>query len=237
MSHVIIKQHKPYQLAIIVIALSILVTLLTWFYLDENHWSTIKSHVSLSNETMKYMEEIQALQRENEELKERIILLERTTQIDSQMAAELQESLRQQQDEIYQLKGELEFYRGVMSSTSSAAGMNIQAMQVDKLPEDGNYRFRLVLTHVTRRDRVIEGKVDIRFEGIMNGRMTTLDIRDMSQDSVMDLSFKFRNFKRFEGNINIPEGFMPQRVIVDLHPKEKRLSRITKVFNWSDMVG
>ena len=101
----------------------------------------------------------------------RIIMLERTTQIDSQAAAELHESLRRLQDEIYRLKGELEFYQGVMSSTSSDAGLNIQGMQVDELPGEGNYHFRLILTHVTKRDRVIEGKVDISFEGVKNGKI------------------------------------------------------------------
>ncbi len=237
MSHVVIKQHKPYQVAVVVIALSLLISTATWFYLDENHWARIKSHVSLGNETMRYMEENKALQRENEELKERIIMLERTTQIDSQAAAELHESLRRLQDEIYRLKGELEFYQGVMSSTSSDAGLNIQGMQVDELPGEGNYHFRLILTHVTKRDRVIEGKVDISFEGVKNGKMTVINIRDMTLNSAMDLSFKFRNFKRFEGNISIPEGFEPHRVIVDLQPREKKMSKIKKVFNWSDMVG
>ncbi|HEY5702601.1 MAG TPA: DUF6776 family protein [Gammaproteobacteria bacterium] len=237
MSHVIIKQYKPYQIAIVVIALSLLISMTTWFYLDENHWARIKSHASMGNEAMKFMEENKALLRENQELKDRIIMLERTAQIDSQMAAELHDSLGSLQDEIYRLKGELEFYQGVMSSTSSEAGLNIQGMQVDPLPEEGNYRFRLILTHVTKREQVIEGSVDIALEGVKNGKLTVLNIRELAMDTAMDLSFKFRNFKRFEGNISIPEGFEPRRVIVNLQPREKKLSKIKRVFIWSEMVS
>jgi hypothetical protein len=34
-----------------------------------------------------------------------------------------------------------------------------------------------------------------------------------------------------------PDGFVPHRVIVKLQPKDTKLSKIKRVFDWSEMLG
>jgi len=163
-------------------------------------------------------------------------MLERTTQIDSQAAAELHDEIKKLQDEVYKLRRELEFYQNIMSSTGSSKGLNIQGMQIDRLT-DNNYQFKLILTHVSKNDKVVEGNVEIVLEGIQNEVARQINITDLIVSSSFDLSFKFKNFKRFEGNIVIPEGYSPVRVMVKLLPKDTKLSMIKKVFNWSELSG
>jgi len=237
MGHLIIKQDRPYQIMVAVILLTIMLSSTVWFLLDASHWAFIKSRVALGQETRRLWDENRHLERENKRLNERIVMLERSSQIDNQAAADLHEEMKRLQDEIYKLKEELVFYQGIVTTTGSAEGLKIQGMQVDKLSEADHYHFKLILTHVTKDDIVAEGKIEITLEGMQHGVARELNMAEVLLSPERDLSFKFRNFKRLEGNIILPQGFTPYRVNVRLQPKDEKLSNVKRVFNWSEMTG
>jgi len=237
MAHLIIKQDRPYQIMVAVILLTIMLSTTVWFLLDESHWAFIKSRVAMGQETRRLWEVNRKLEQENKRLNERIVMLERATQIDNQAAADLHEEMKQFQDEIYKLKEELVFYQGIVTSTGSSEGLRIQSMRVVELPEPHNYHFKLILTHITKDDIVAEGTMEILLEGEQDGTVRELNIADIALNASLDLSFKFRNFKRLEGNMVLPAGFKPRRVNVRLQPKDPKLSIVKKVFNWTEMLG
>jgi hypothetical protein len=237
MGHLIIKQDRPYQIMVAVILLTIMLSTTVWFLLDESHWAFIKSRVALGQETRRLWEENRDLEQENKQLNERIIMLERATQIDNQAAAELHEEMKRLQDEIYKLKEELVFYQGIVTASGSAEGLKIQGMQVEKLPEADHYHFKLILTHVTKDDIVAEGIIEITLEGMQNSVARELNLTEVLVNPQQDMSFKFSNFKRLEGDMILPAGFSPYRVNVRLQPKDAKLSNVKRVFNWSEMAG
>lgn len=237
MSLLIIKHHRPYQIAIAAICISLVVFISIWFFLDESHWTYIKSRLSVSQQSRILYDENRRLARENAELKEQLVMLRRTTQIDSQAAAEVHEVMKRLQDDLFKARGELEFYRGIMTATGTSTGLNIQGLQVSRLPDEQSYHFKLILTQVAKDDKVAEGIVDITLEGMQEGVPSIFDITDLVITPSIDLSFKFRNFKRIEGNIMLPAGFTPHQVTVRLHPGDKNLSKIKRVFNWGDLTG
>ena len=208
-----------------------------WFLLDASHWAFIKSRVELGQETRRLWDKNHNQEREIKRLNERIVMLERASQIDNQAAASLHEEMKRLQDEIYKLKEELVFYQGIVTTTGSEEGLKIHGMQVEKLPEPYHYHFKLILTHVTKDDIVVEGNMDVTLEGMQNGVARELKLKEVLLDPQQDLSFKFRNFKRLEGNMILPVGFIPYRINVKLQPKGATLFNVRRVFNWSEMNG
>ncbi|MGH8120175.1 MAG: DUF6776 family protein [Gammaproteobacteria bacterium] len=237
MAHLIIKQDRPYQIMVAVILLTIMVSTTIWFLLDESHWAFIKSRVAMGQETRRLWEVNRKLEQENKHLNEQIVMLERSTQIDNQAAADLHEEMKRLQDEIYKLKEELVFYQGIVTSAVSSEGLKIQSLRIVELPEKRNYHFKLILTHITKDDIVAEGMIEILLEGVQDGTVRELDISDVVVSTALDLSFKFRNFKRVVGEMALPEGFTPRQVIIRLQPKDPKLSVVRRVFNWSEILG
>jgi len=217
--------------------LTIMLSTTIWFLLDASHWAFIKSRVELGQQTRRLWDKNRNQEQEIKRLNERIVMLERASQIDNQAAADLHEEMKRLQDEIYKLKEELVFYQGIVTTTGSAEGLKIHGMQVEKLSEAYHYHFKLILTHVTKDDIVAEGNMDITLEGIQDGVARELKLTEVLLDPQQDLSFKFRNFKRLEGNMILPVGFTPYRVNVMLQPKGAKLSYVKRVFIWSDMNG
>ena len=237
MGHLVIKHSRPYQIAAVAISVSLVLFVSAWFFLDESHWNYITSRVTTGLQTKKLWDENRRLEQENRKLLNRIVMLERTTQIDGQAAAELHQQMKELQDEIFRLRGELEFYENAMATAGKTKGLAIQALQFQKLNLEEDYHFKLILTHVSKNDTFAEGSVEMILEGIQDGEEKSVNMREVLTTPLGNLNYKFRNFKRLEGNFRIPEGFTPRQVVVSLVSTDKNLSKIVKIFDWSGLIG
>lgn len=234
MTKLVIKKHKPLQVILAIVTLCIFLSLTTWVLLDKSHWLFIKSRFSGGQESKELWEINSRLDVENSELRKRVIKLEQMTLVDNQTATNLQEEIRNLQDEVYRLKGELEFYQGVMDSAREVEGLNVQGLQIVPLLQANNFRFKLILTHVTKSDKVAEGKIDIILEGIQGDSQKALNIQDLVLEGSLKPKYKFKHFMRLESTMIIPAGFIPHRVRVSLIPKETKLSKVEKIFEWQE---
>jgi hypothetical protein len=233
-----VNNYRPVQWAVTIIALSTLFALGTWLALDERHWSVIIDRMTLIKEYNRLGEVNQKLAQENAGLTERVLMLERAAKLDKETASLLQKNVQLLQDEIYQLKGELRFYRGIMDSTRESIGLNIQGIHVSSLPQERSYRMKLVLTNVADVDkgsRLAPVKLNVSIEGLRNGKSSYLNLQDIALEEGLELSFKFRNFKRFESDLELPAGFTPRRVLVQLQPGDGTQTMIKKAFDWPEL--
>lgn len=234
MSKLTVKSHRPVQWSVAIIALSTLVALFTWMMLDESHWSTIYSRMDV-NRDYKHLSEVnRGLEKENKRLNEVVLMMKREAEVDKKTAVLLQKNVQSMQDQIYRLKGELEFYQGVMDATRESTGLNIQGIHIESLPQENSYRLKVVLTHVAKGIRIAEGNMTVTIEGVKNGEPSNLNLKDITLDQGLDLSFKFRNFKRFESDLELPAEFVPRRVLVKLQPRGVKQATIKRVFDWPE---
>jgi Family of unknown function (DUF6776) len=237
MSKLVVKKHRPLEIILAAIIFSAVFSTVVWLLLDANHWNFIKSQLTRSEEAHLLWEVNKSLETENTQLREQVVMLERANQIDGQVAARLQNEIRSLQDQLYSLKGELEFYQGIMSSTSDSNGLNVQGLHVEPTDQAQLYRFKLVLTNVAKSDRVVEVTMDMSIEGMNEAGSKVLSLDEVIVGNELNREIKFKNFERIEGSLNFPEGFKPLRVVVDLRQKGIKNSAIHKIFEWPASAG
>ena len=237
MPKLVVKKHRPYEIILAVVLFSVVISVAIWMLLDANHWRFIKSQLTQSEDSRLLWEVNQSLDDENKLLRGRVVVLERSTQIDDQAAARLQNDIKVLQDQVYSLKGELEFYEGIMSSTTDSKGLNVQGLHVQETDQDSLYNFKLVLTNVAKSDKVIEVTMDMSIEGMNEAGSQVLSLDQVITGSKLNREIKFKNFKRIEGNLNFPEGFKPLRMVVDLRQKGAKKSTVKRVFEWPAKTG
>jgi len=236
-ARLVIKTHRPLQFSLAVVVLSMLVAFVTWLALDESHWSIIRSRLNSSTDQKLLWEVNQGLEEENARLRERVSMLERTTSLDTQTATLLQDEIKTLQEETFRLKGELEFFQGIMENVGEVKGLDVHGIHVRRLSAPGTYRLKLILTNVTDSDHDTEGSVSVAIEGIQKGVTRQINLREVALDQSPDMTFRFRNFKRVESNFSLPSEFSPQRVFVELQPKDQKQSKIRKAFDWPPTAG
>lgn len=232
MPKLVIKKHRPMEIILAVVLLSVTISVATWTLLDLSHWHFIKHQLSQNKDTRLLWDVNQGLEKENKQLREQVVILERSAQIDNQAAARLQNEMESLQDQVYRLKGELEFYEGIMSATTDSKGLNVQGFHIEATGQESIYHFKLVLTNVAKSDKVIEVTMNMSIEGMNKSGSQVLSLDQVTAGSKLNRDIKFKNFERIEGNLNFPEGFTPLRVVVELMQKGTQKSTLKRIFEW-----
>lgn len=189
----------------------------------------------LEGERRRLIEENRRLEAENRRLDERVVVLQRAADIDREATAELRQSLREMQERLSEYKKELAFYRGILSPEEAKAGVRVQQLEVDPTGGEDLYRFNLVLIQAARHDRRVEGRVQLRFEGLRGGESVSLGWPDVALDSASRLVFSFKYFQELAGTFRLPQDFDPTLVEIEIAPGG-RSEAFTDSYDWQKIV-
>lgn len=204
-------------------ALAVVVAALAVAYLAYDH-----GRLSAGDELQQLYErratlerEAERLQRDNQELLERIAVLERSSEIDRRATVDVRSEFADLQEQLAELRKELAFYRGIVSPGEAKAGLRIQEFRLEPGVEPGRFGYSLTLVQVKRNERYVRGVIEINVEGLEDGSSRVLPFSQLLQGDTKVLNFKFRYFQHFEGEIRIPDNFEPRSVNIRLVPRGK----------------
>ena len=237
MSKLVIKKHKPLELFLYCLALSGITALIIWFLLDSNHWHVIQNQLSRGQNAKELWQENRTLNRENQQLQDRVIRLERLTKLDEKTTRELQQQIKSLQDKIYGLTAELEFYEGIMTSANSSKGLNIQGLIVKPTDVQNYYQFKLILTNIAKSDSIVRVLFTMSIEGVDDSGSRVYNLSELSPSDSFTKEISFNNFERIEGSFSFPEGFRPVRVVVNLNLTNTNTPVVQRSFQWADVAG
>ena len=150
----------------------------------------------------------------NAGLQQQLAILERSSEIDRRATLEVRNEFAALQEKVQALRKELAFYRGIVSPSDNKAGLNIQRFDLQPGSLAGRYVYRLMLTQLKRNDRYVRGIIEITVEGMQDGDSKVLSFAGLRVDKGDATKFKFRYFQEFEGEIELPPEFRPQRVTI-----------------------
>ena len=173
---------------------------------------------------------------QNGQLREHVVILERAAQIDHIAYKEINKTVEFLQDEIREVKEELMFYRGLVTSSDRGKGFMIQSFALQPSDADHAYHYRIVLIRFQKDDKEVKGTVDLSVIGKQRGELTRLASSDMMVESSKQLRFRFRNFQKIEGYLILPIGFMPHQVVITANLKGNKTRQITKTIDWLNAI-
>lgn len=232
MSRVVIRAVDPARTARLVILCIVAALVLGWGLFEYGRHRAGVDFVSAKDEAARLIAENVGHGQTISALREQQAVLERSKQIEREAYKQLETTVAALQDEIAELKGELAFYRGIISPSEAKAGLRVQAFELAANGLERGYRYKLVLTQVLKNDRVASGRAAVAIEGNQDGRITVLNLNDVVTEGKMDLTYRFKYFQTFEGNLMLPEGFSPVRVTVKVNPRDQRHQGVERVFDW-----
>ncbi|HXQ63371.1 MAG TPA: DUF6776 family protein [Steroidobacteraceae bacterium] len=150
--------------------------------------------------------------------------------VDREAYQQVEKSLADFEARLSSQSQELTFYRGIVNPSDGLAGLRIQRLQI--LPGIAPHRFRvrLVLIQAARQDAVASGTADLSVDGQRGGRAVNLPLAQIGTSS-NSLNFSFRYFQEVETEIELPEDFLPERVVVEVRPA-KATASIRQTYPW-----
>jgi Family of unknown function (DUF6776) len=176
---------------------------------------------------------LRKLTSENNEMVEKLAILERSSQIDQQAAQAVKSDLAQLEDELQAAREEVEFYRGIVAPGDVNPGLRIHRFALEAGLAAGEFHYDLVLTQLKHNDRFISGVVDWKIAGTRDGAPTELGLAGVTEPETAQLKFRFRYFQDLAGEVRLPEGFVPDHVELTVTPTGKGVQApVVQKFNW-----
>jgi hypothetical protein len=173
--------------------------------------------------------------KENRKLREKVAILERSSQIDRQAAEDVKADLGQLEEELQASREEIEFYRGIISPGDVKSGLRIHRFSLQNGVAAGEYRYELVLTQLKHNDRYVSGVVEWKITGMIEGEPGEFSLVDVTSPAVKQLKFRFRYFQDLAGTLTLPKGFVAEQVELRIRPEGKGKGKpdpVAQTFDW-----
>lgn len=228
-ANLVVRQHQPWKLFVLMAVLAAVIAAGGWGLFHYGRSTAGEELVVLQQKTEVLQENITRMQNENQELREQKAVLEYGGKIEKQAYDQVKTSLKNLQDEILELKGVVAFYRSIVAPNESSKGLRIQSFKLEDNGQERGYRYKIVLTQVIKNNKVTHGTVSMVVEGLQSDKQVELKLSDISTARKNTLPFKFKYFQNIEGDVQLPEGFTPSRVILSIASNSTSLD---KTFNW-----
>ncbi len=164
---------------------------------------------------------IRGLEAENEMQRSQLEAAEVARRVDREGYKQVERSLGDMQSQIARLNQDLSFYRGLVQP-DSVIHIKVQQMQI--LPETvaGQYRLKFVLMQTGKPDKEVTGSAAISIDGLMQGKPSSLSFGQVAPNRRPSLAYSFRYFQDYDEPIQLPPGFEPTRVGIEIRNGKDR---------------
>ena len=167
-------------------------------------------------------------------LEQRVATLSRSDQISREANRDLQSTLAERDEEIASLRADVAFYERFVGATGQRHGLAVHDLKLQA--QDAQvWKFTATLTQNLNRGAVNSGRFTLAVEGSVDGRMQKADWATLRQQSdAAGLPYSFKYFQQVEGDLLLPPGMKPVRVLVRLQPASG--AAVEQSFTWGDAV-
>ncbi|MCO1333426.1 hypothetical protein MO867_03640 [Microbulbifer sp. OS29] len=191
---------------------------------------------NLDKKTLEYtrvLDRLTGLESENESLRVRVATAEQSLTIGEQASESVRAELVQKESQIAELKQEISFYRGVMAPADDGEGVSIGRFILSQTADPRNYQYKLQVQQSAARRNVVKGSATFTVVGREGGEPKSYPLRDLSEQVDSEsILLRFKYFQNIEGELRLPEGFVPEGVELSLKSSERKGFNIEQRYGW-----
>jgi hypothetical protein len=179
--------------------------------------------------------QLRAQQARIDALEQRVATLARSDQISREANRDLQGTLAERDEEIAGLRSDVAFYAKFVGSTAQRHGLNVHALHLQRQGGQA-WHFTATLTQNLNRGAVNRGGLTLSLEGSRDGRMRKLGWPQLRQQPAPPpLEYSFKYFQQVEGDVLLPPGLQPVRLVVRLQPEGG--DAVEQSFTWAEAIA
>ena len=181
--------------------------------------------------------EVDGLHRRTSELQQRVAVLERSEQVARAANADLQQVLRDRQEQIWALRADLGFYSRLTGTNARREGLTVQGVHLAAASEPRVYNFTITITQNLKAGQLASGTARASVTGVRDGKLVTLGWTDLAPNPDGEgLAFSFKYFQQLRGTLMLPQGFKPNRIRVEADAGGE-MGRAEQDFAWAEALA
>jgi len=171
--------------------------------------------------------------KERSDLLKQVAVARRGEQVATTANSELQQNLRDRQEEIAGLRADLAFYSRLTDGHSKPEGLSVHGIHLKAGASAHVYNFTVTLTQTLKSGEVSSGHMRISVSGVRAGKLITLGWGEVAPNQdASGLAFSFKYFQQVAGTLMLPDDFTPNRIHVEAGAGDG--GRADQEFAWND---
>jgi hypothetical protein len=174
---------------------------------------------------------IRSLEAQNENQRRQLEAAETARRVDREGYAQVERSLGEMQSQIARLNQDLSFYRGLVQP-ESLIHVKVQQMQILPDGPPGQYHLKFVLMQTGKPDKEVTGNAAITLDGLVQGKPMSLAYAQVSPNHRASLAYSLKYFQEYNEPIQLPVGFEPTRVGIEIHSGRDINHSFRQAFVW-----
>ena len=157
--------------------------------------------------------------------------LERAAQVDKEASRAISEELKKAQDARLELDRELAYLKRLVQ-TGGQGAIQVYDMRLEPGGKPSEARYSFTITQLIQGFGRTKGKVRLSIEGLRGEKRAILGLGELPSADPPTLVMDFEHFQNFQGVVEIPAGFEPQSLVVEIQPSSDRLLATSASFPW-----
>lgn len=175
---------------------------------------------------------IRALEAENDRQREQLAAADVARRVDREGYKNVEQSLGEMQNRIARLSQDLSFYRGLVQP-DSPVHVKVQQMQIVPQPTAGAFHLKFVLVQTNSKpDGTVAGSTVLSINGLLRGKPISLTFAQVTPNHRPALAYSFRYFQDYDEPVQLPPGFEPTRIDVEIHAVRDAGHGARQAFVW-----
>lgn len=155
----------------------------------------------------------------NAALADQVQGLQQQQQTNATALAALKASLASRDAELQKLQQEQAFYARLIGIDSNRSGLGVHSMALAPVAGTHAWNFTVTLVNTAENADPARGTMTLAIEGVREGKLATVDWSNLAAPTARGgVPFAFKFFQQLRGSFMLPQGFVPNRVTVTLHP-------------------
>lgn len=229
----VVVPYRPKRRALLVVAAVAVVALSATGGFLFGYFETLSTQQDAQFDRETLTEQLATRQVENAELSREIAILDRSSVMDQRATEEVQLTILTLRDRVAQLEQDIVFYRQVVSEEADT-GLTIGQFDVRATRDANRFRYKLVMRQQDADgDTFLNGHVNVNLIGSHDDQQQVIALRDLSEEQdQLDIRLRFKYFQNIEGEMVLPEEFMPERIQIAAVATDPVEKNIDQNFSW-----
>lgn len=168
-----------------------------------------------------------------EEVSQNLANIKTGADIDRQAVNQVRAVVSEHKQTINELNEEISFYKGLMSPTETEKGLGIRSWELYPGKSPRHHQFKLVIQQLAVKHSILKGAVNVDIVGKRAGVEETLSLDILSQQiETASIKLRFKYFQYINGELELPIGFVPERIEIVAKATTPKKVTVEKLFGW-----
>lgn len=173
------------------------------------------------------------LRRQIGEVEQKAANAEMASEIDRNSMEQLRQEILQSEEQIQLLDQQISFYQSLMDPSPQQRGVYLESLDIKPATSEGEYQYNIIVAQRSSNHQRVSGYLNLQLIGANESELSqTISLAELTENQdTLRLGFKF--FQQLDGNIRLPEGFIPAKVRVVIQINGDNAPSVDETYEWN----